>query len=153
VKVVSNTSPLVFLSKLGYLHLLKTIYQKVLVPKAVFTELEVKKDTVYHDVETLIGKSFIEVDEVKVMLIATLTHTGEAAVITLAKKLNCWVALDDSKARGIAMREGLRVIGTVGLLKVMLIEGLIEERPEELFRQLALHRFRMKKEVFLRIIG
>ena len=45
-----------------------------------------------------------------------------------------------------------KVIGTVGLLKVMLIEGLIEERPEELFRQLAIHRFRMKKEVFLRII-
>jgi len=90
VKAVFNTSPLVFLSKLGYLHLLKTIYRNVLVPKAVFTELEVKKDTVYHDVETLIGKSFIGVEEV---LIATLTHTGEAAVITLAKKLNCWVAL------------------------------------------------------------
>ncbi len=88
MKAVFDTSPLVFLSKLGYLHLLKTIYQNVLVPEAVFTELGVKKDTVYHDVETLIGKSFIE----------------------------------------------------------------IEERPEELFRQLALHRFRMKKEVFLRII-
>ena len=71
----------------------------MLVPKAVFTELGVKKDTVYHDVETLIGKSFIGVDEVKVVLIATLTHTGEAKAITLAKKLNCWIALDDSKAR------------------------------------------------------
>ncbi|NQE44988.1 hypothetical protein C5S31_03060 [ANME-1 cluster archaeon GoMg2] len=79
----------------------------MLVPKAVFTELGVKKDTVYHDVETLIGKSFIEIEEVKVVLIATLTHTGEAEAITLAKKLNCWIALGDSKVRGIAMREGL----------------------------------------------
>ncbi len=73
-------------------------------PKAVFTELEVKKDEENHDVETLGGKSFIGVEEV---VIATLTHTGEAEAITLAKKLNCWVVLDESKARGIAMRERL----------------------------------------------
>lgn len=155
MKAVFNTSPLVFLSKLGYLHHLRTIFQNVLVPKAVFRELAVKKNDVYRDVEMLIGESFIVIEEVKDVVIVTLTtlHTGEAEAITLAKRVNCWVALDDSKARRIAMKEGLRVIGTAGLLKVMMKEGLIEEKPEDLFRKLALHRFRMKKEVFLEILN
>lgn len=154
MKAVFNTSPLVFLSKLGYLPLLRAIFQNVLVPKAVFRELAVKKDDVYRDVETLIGESFIVIEEVKDVVTLTLTnlHTGEAEAITLAKRLNCWVALDDSKARGIAMREGLEVIGTLGLLKVMMRNGLVEEKPEDLFLKLTLHRFRMKKEVFLAIL-
>ena len=107
MKAVFNTSPLVFLSKLGYLHPLRTIFQNVLVPKAVFRELAVKKDDVYRDVEMLIGESFIVIEEVKDVVIVTLTtlHTGEAEAITLAKRVNCWVALDDSKARRIAMKE------------------------------------------------
>jgi len=152
VKAVFNTSPLVFLSKLGYLHPLRTIFQNVLVPKAVFRELAVKKDKVYRDVEMLIGESFIVVEEIEPAVALTDIHTGEAEAITLAKRLNCWVVLDDSKAREIAKKEGLRVIGTAGLLKVMVRNGLIEEKPEDLFRKLALHRFRMKKEVFLEIL-
>ena len=38
------------------------------------------------------------------------------------------------------------------MLKAMMKEGLIEEKTEDLFRKLALHRFRMKKEVFLEIL-
>jgi len=67
----------------------------------------------------------------------TTLHNGEVEAITLAKKLNYWIVLDDSKAREIAKREGLSVIGTVGLLKVMMRKGLIEETSEELFKKLA----------------
>ena len=152
MKAVFNTSPLVFLSKLGYLQPLRTIFQDVLVPKAVFKEVAVKKDEVYRDVEMLIGESFIVMEEIEPAVALSDIHTGEAEAITLAKRLNCWIALDDSKARWIAMREGLRVIGTAGLLKVMIRRGLVEEKPEDLFMKLALHGFRMKKEVFLEIL-
>jgi predicted nucleic acid-binding protein len=152
VKAVVNTSPLVFISKLGYLALLKTIFQSIHVPMAVFRELSAKKDEVYQDTEMLIEESFMVVEEVEPTMTLTNLHTGEAEAITLAKRLNYWVVLDDSKARGIAMKEGLRVIGTVGLLKVMLRKGLIEEKPEDLFGKLAVHGFRMKREVFFGIL-
>lgn len=148
MKAVVNTSPLVFLSKLSYLHLLRTIFQEVLVPMAVFEELSAKKDEVYRGIERLIEESFMVVEEMEPTMTLTNLHTGEAEAITLAKRLNYWVVLDDSKARGIAKREGLRVIGTVGLLKVMVRKGLIKEKPEDLFGKLAVHGFRMKREVF-----
>lgn len=152
MKAVVDTSPLIFLSKLGYLYFLRMIFQEVFMPKAVFRELSAKRDDVYHGIETLIEESFVLVEEVEPEPALTNLHTGEAAALTLAKRLNCWIVLDDSKARGIAMRDGLRVIGTVGLLKVMIRKGLIEEKPEALFEKLVAYGFRMKKGVFLAIL-
>ncbi len=65
MKAVVDTSPLFFLSKLDYLLLLKTIFQKIHVPMAVFRELSAKKDEVYRDTEMLIEESFMVVEEVE----------------------------------------------------------------------------------------
>ena len=37
-KVISNSSPLIHLSKIGYLGLLKDYFQKIVVPEAVYKE-------------------------------------------------------------------------------------------------------------------
>jgi predicted nucleic acid-binding protein len=55
-------------------------------------------------------------------------------------------------AREIAKREGLDVIGTVGLLLVLLKSGLITETAETLFEKLNTYGFRMRKAVFLAIL-
>jgi len=152
VKIVLNTSPLIFLSKLGYLNALKQIFSEVHIPNAVLKELTAKRDETYDDVSKLINESFIIVDEVETIeVLKANLHAGEAEAIILAKKLSCWVVLDDSKARKTAEKEGLNVIGTAGLLKVMSKMGLIRENPEELFEKLSAIKFRMKKEQFLEI--
>jgi len=45
-KVISNSSPLIHLSKIGYLRLLKDYFQRIVVPEAVYKECIVSlKDT------------------------------------------------------------------------------------------------------------
>ncbi|WP_324735214.1 hypothetical protein VFC49_08670 [Thermococcus sp. SY098] len=45
------------------------------------------------------------------MLLYVGLHKGETEAIILAKRNNCWVALDDLKARKVARSEGVKVIG------------------------------------------
>jgi predicted nucleic acid-binding protein len=87
------------------------------------------------------------------LLRLTTLHTGEMEAIALAKRLDCGIILDDAKAREIANREGLKVIGTAGLLNVMMKRGQIKETPETLFEKLQSYKFQMRKEVFLDILG
>ena len=47
-----------------------------------------------------------------------MLHDGEAGVIALAKQKNAIAALDDLKARSVAKTEGIRVTGTLGLIKI-----------------------------------
>ena len=153
MKAVSDTSPLVFLAKLGYLDNLKKIFHRLYIPPAVYNELSAKKNDVQRAVETLREGSFIAVKEAgEHLLRLTTLHTGEMEAIALAKRLDCWIMVDDAKARELANREGLKVIGTVGLLNVMMKRGQIKETPETLFEKLQSYKFQMRKEVFLDIL-
>lgn len=152
MKVVADTSPLIFFSKLGYLYYLRIVFETVYIPKAVFEEVTARKDEVLNSIKAMIEESFVVVEEAEPALALTNLHSGEVEAITLAKRLNCWVILDDSKARRIAKREGLRVIGTAGLLKVIIKRGLIKEEAEVLFERLARYGFRMRRRVFLNIL-
>ena len=44
-------------------------------------------------------------------------HTGEAGVIALAKEKNGIAALDDLDARAVARQEGVKISGTLGIVK------------------------------------
>ncbi len=52
---------------------------------------------------------------------------GETECILAAKALGCWVACDDGAARKVIEREigGLRMTGTLGLLREAVVEKLI----------------------------
>lgn len=45
-KVVVNTTPLIALSHVGLLHLLKQLYGEIIIPEAVYQELAIKKGSV-----------------------------------------------------------------------------------------------------------
>ena len=44
-KVISNSSPLIHLSKIGYLGLLKDYFQRIVVPEAVYKECLLERYT------------------------------------------------------------------------------------------------------------
>ena len=47
LKVISNTTPIISLLKIGKLFLLKELYEKIIVPEAVYNELEKGKNRDY----------------------------------------------------------------------------------------------------------
>ncbi|RLG75603.1 MAG: DUF3368 domain-containing protein [Thermoprotei archaeon] len=80
------------------------------------------------------GLSFISVEEphdkILVLVLKTLVDEGEAEAIALALEKNSLLIIDDLKGRKIARRLGMEIIGTLGLLKVMKLKGMIKRvRP------------------------
>lgn len=62
-KVISNTTPLISLLKINRLGLLREIYETIIVPKAVFLEVEKGKDKPYYtDISQL---DWIDIQEIK----------------------------------------------------------------------------------------
>lgn len=126
--VISNTTPLITLMGLGELRLLKHFYTKVIIPQAVYEEVEQGRSrSAYQPVAEI---DWIEVRPVQQMtsvgyLLDTLDR-GEAEVIVLAGELQAGrVLLDEKAARHVASFHGIPYTGTLGILLKARQEGVI----------------------------
>ena len=112
--LVSNTSPLIFLSKLQALVLLSQCFTEVYIPQAVYDELG---DLVLP--ETIRLKTISNAGQQFVLGAIGRLHAGELEAMVLAQELQAdYVCLDDRPARRKAQRLDLQVIGTVGILQL-----------------------------------
>jgi predicted nucleic acid-binding protein len=126
-KVVSNTTPLISLLKLNRLEILKTLYNEIIIPTAVFQEIENGKNKKYYQDLSKFGwiiildiqnkqstKYFLDLDE------------GEAEAIILATEIDAdLVLLDEKLGRFHANHAGLKVTGTIGVLLKAKNSGII----------------------------
>lgn len=119
--VVSDTTPLISLLKIGRLDLLRTLFGEVHVPTAVFEELT-QNPRFKDEAEQVRSCPFLKVgtaDEWRVRHIIEDTglDLGESEAIVLAESLDASLTLiDESRARAVAKQRGLRITGTVGIL-------------------------------------
>jgi hypothetical protein len=124
--VVSDTSPLNGLFRIGHLHLLEILFGRIIVPTEVAEELA--SITAFgFDPETLLAHPWIEVRTSQTDPVFQKTlDKGEAAAISLAKELKADILLvDELKARNIAKKEGFKVIGILGVLLLAKSKGHI----------------------------
>jgi predicted nucleic acid-binding protein len=139
---VVDTSPLIFLAKLGCLDLLKTSADIVCAPQAVLEEILVKPD----DATQTIGRasqSWLSVRQVEnrqaVEILLADLGPGEAEVIVLAKEIDAdKVVMDDLDARRFARRVGLDLVGTMGVLLAARLRGEIPSLHQKVERLQAL---------------
>lgn len=130
--VISNATPIISLSLIGRLELLKKLYGKVLIPLAV--ETEILRGGKRAGARELEDSHYIQVlpltDPGRADLLSDLDR-GEAEVIALAQEKNAGlVLLDERLARRHAWRLKLKVTGTVGILLRAKAEGYVEQvRP------------------------
>ena len=153
--VVSNSSPLIALAKIGKLHILKELFGEIIIPKAVWNEIVVKGKGKpgAEEVET---SEWIKVREVKdrlsVEILKGEIEIGEAEAIILAKELNAdLLIMDESIPRVIAESIGLRVIGSLAILYIAKKRGLIEEDFDELVKELRAKGVRFSDDVIERL--
>ncbi len=118
--IVSDTSPisnLFLINKLGLLH---KFYGRIIIPNAVMTELLVLKEQ---------GIDLSEIENAHWIEVAIVSNTeavrrylaevdlGEAEAIALAKELHATrLLMDEERGRDLAVREGLHIIGIIGIL-------------------------------------
>jgi predicted nucleic acid-binding protein len=108
------------------LDLLQKLYQRIIVPEAVVSELKAGRDQ-GEDTPQVTDYDWIEVQAVRVPhLIRLITDlgAGEAEVLTLAlEEPHSLVILDDRLARAVAKLQNLRLTGTAGVLLKSKQEG------------------------------
>jgi len=135
MKVVINTGPLLFLSKINRLPILQK-FGRIFVPKGVISEIKYKQDDVLKAVTKTLDdclkiKTVKDIDLLNVLM--KELNGGEAEVISLAIEQKAdWVILDDQDARRFAHRFGLNVIGTLGLLAWAKKKGFIKSLKGEI---------------------
>lgn len=135
---VIDTSPLIFLAKLGHLSLLQRGADALFVPPAVVQEVRAKPDMATQIIEDALNtwlpvRSITHREAVK-RLLGSLDR-GEAEVIVLARELQAdHVIMDDLAARRFARRIGLAPIGTLGLLLAGYLRGEIPSIKMEIER-------------------
>ena len=117
-RIISNTTPVLSWLKIDKLSLLKEIYGKIIIPTAVYNEIEKGKEKPYYQDLKLI-------DWIKIQDIQNPSSRdyfldlddGEAEVIILAKEQNAdLIIMDEILGRRIAKQLNLKITGTIGVL-------------------------------------
>lgn len=132
---VTDTSALIFLTKIGRLNLLKLGAQEVLVPLEVLDEIRSGPGDVMAQVEPHLS-NWLRICDAGVEHSDILTYRlgkGEAAVLRQAVHLGIKsVVLDDMVARKVARQLGLEPVGTLGILLAARKRGLVESIKHEI---------------------
>jgi uncharacterized protein len=132
--VVLNNTPLVALSVLGRLDLLRDLFGEVLIPDAVQDEF-LAVDTALRR-EALANAPWIRpvsVTDPRRVLSYTGLDQGEAEVLALAEERSAGLlVIDEKKARRYAERMKFSLTGTLGLLLLAREQGLIESISREI---------------------
>lgn len=126
--IVSNTTPLSELAKIDRLSLLQTLFNTILIPQEVYTELT----TGNHPATLLIpAATWIETRTVNSLeriaqLLQPGLDRGECAAIALAEELNAdRLLMDEQAGRNLARKLGLPIIGTIGILLLAKQQGIL----------------------------
>jgi predicted nucleic acid-binding protein len=125
-KVIVNSTPIIALSAIGHLDILKKLYNEIIIPEAVRDEVTVK------DARLLDGCKWVRVEAIKNLtakeMFTSALHDGEVEVMLLSKEIDAdLVIIDDGLARKHAKRLGLNITGTVGVLLRAKSSGIISE--------------------------
>jgi len=126
--VVSNTTPLNYLVLIGRAELLNALYEKVVIPQAVFGELTSTAAPDKVRAWATSNPGWLTVEQAPNVIDSELDviQVGERQAILLAEQIGAdFIVLDDRKARSVAAARGLNVIGTLGILTIAAEKGLI----------------------------
>ncbi len=134
--VVSDTTPLIGLSSIGRLELLRELFEEVYIPQAVFDETvthgrgesEAKREVANADWIHIVDAK----DTLAVNILLDEMDLGEVETIVLASEMNAdWVLMDEKKGRRKLSQLNIPKIGTLGiLLKAKQLELIPILRPE-----------------------
>ena len=153
MKVVSNTTTLIAFLGLGKLSILKELFGKLSIPKAVHDELHKKAVPPLDEwVEVIAIKDRRSYSSYRRSL-----GSGESEALCLYQQIRADVILlDDRRARIVARHLSLKATGTLGVLLVAKRKGLIQAVRPEIERLEKEVRFRIAPELreeVLRVAG
>jgi uncharacterized protein len=154
--IVSNTSPISNLAKVGYLDLLQQLYGTVIIPTAVYRELldERAGATVISAVRAATWLIVTPVrDREPIDILRGFLNLGEAEAIALAIEVNATrLLIDERLGRQAAAQRGLRITGVFGILLAAKQEGLLAAVKPVMDNLISIANFRVSSRLYSDIL-
>jgi len=146
--VISDSSPLIALAIIEKLDILLELFAKIYVPEAVYQEVARTDKPFAEELRFfLTGNTKSVKNKMAVKMLSADVGAGEAETIVLAlEQQPAIVLIDDLKARKFAKMNGLKIIGTMGILLKAKKEGLIKEIKSMISKLLA-NDIRISKKI------
>jgi predicted nucleic acid-binding protein len=159
MQIVLNSSPLIFLAKLGYLNQFIESPDDFYIPQSVANEIQAKVDPANQNIQALIDSNNLQVRASNLTTLANSLNQrlgkGESEAIALGIELDAdYVLLDDAAARREARRLGSNIRGTLAVIKKLSKDGKISiESLDVFYQQLINIEFRVKRSLFAQIFS
>ena len=147
--IISNSTPINYLVLIDQINVLRHLYAHVMIPQAVFGELQDEGTPGKVKAWVASHPEWLEVRTVSASLDPMLAslEVGEREAISLAKEIQAdALIIDEPDGREAAKRQGLRVIGTLRVLYDAAEAGLCE--LEQTYDDLQQTTFRAHPQLF-----
>jgi uncharacterized protein len=158
VIVISDTSAITNLAAIQQLHLLSQLYERVIIPEAVYRELADINPPVPGTLEVQ-SVSWLEVRQVNSRITVKRLQSevrldlGESEAIALALELSAELLLiDERRGRAEADRLGLRITGLLGILVEAKRRNLVVVVKPLMDALIATSEFRISSALYERIL-
>lgn len=155
--VVADASPLIFLGKIRRLDLIRELLgDDIHLPRAVFREVVVPgMDPIEQDaLETFLSTCTVSTVR-RPRRFASAMSTADNAALTLALRRKADILLCDERVtRAMAEAEGIRPLGTLGVLLRAMHKGMLSTKESRHLIDLLIqmHSFRISVEVYQRVL-
>lgn len=132
--VIADASVLISLASIGQLELLKTLFGAIVIPEAVYDEVcgtQGQGKIGDAELRRAISEGWVRVAQPATLIAPPYSgmRKGEVEVISMGvevQPLGTLVLMDERVGRRRARHEGLQVLGTLGVLKLAKLRGLLE---------------------------
>lgn len=156
--VVSDTTPIISLMKVGQLELLQKLFGVVYIPEAVYREL-IENEAYPEETRVVQECNFLLVENVQneksVIILRNFTglDAGESEAIILAdEKKSAVLLMDEHKGRQVAKKMGITITGTIGILAQAYDERLlVKEDVERCIEQLKESGIRISEKLYQKL--
>jgi predicted nucleic acid-binding protein len=154
--VISDSSPVISLSAVGRLDMLRLLYGQAIIPKAVWQEITAAGKGKSGSSEVL-HSDWIEVRTVSNRALAEALETnldpGEAEAIALSVETHPELLLiDERKGRAVAKRMKLNIVGILGILVEARHKGIISELRPLLDALITDAGFRVSRKLYEKVL-
>ena len=143
--IISDTSCLILLEKIGELELLHKVFGEILITQVVADEYGLNLPE-WISVQNPTDKNYQKILEASV-------DKGEASAIALAVELSdCLLIIDDAKGRNLADALGIKITGTFGVILEAKLSGKINS-VKPLLSKIKQTDFHFSKELERKILA
>jgi len=157
--LVMNSSIMIALAEIDMVDIISVLNIEIIVPHGVYKEVvaEGRGRPGSKELETLTNQGKVKVLTPENRALVEALHDplgiGESEAIALAVEHNCTVVLDDRIARSKAKSMKLKVIGTIGLIRLAYNKGLInKDKLIKALRELKEHGFRVSDKIINEVL-